>query len=264
MQQDYLVVKARLGFTNTEYNRQALLKENNVNAGKVFERAEADLAEQKVQLKGYAEKLRLIGINPELLTENSISRQVAIHSPIDGYVSRVNVNIGKYVNPSDVLFELINPSDIHAALTVFEKDMSRVSPGQRVQIRFVDDPEVIHEAEVFLVTRNIDADRSALVHCHFEQQPKKLLPGMFLNASINTKNAKGLTVPEMALVREGNNQFVLEEIGQRQFKLIPVITGVKQGGEITVTGIHADLNNKKVIGRNAYPVFAAMKNKQVE
>ena len=39
---------------------------------------------------------------------------------INGFVSEVNVNIGKYVNPSDVLFELVNPDDIHLALTVFE------------------------------------------------------------------------------------------------------------------------------------------------
>jgi hypothetical protein len=36
-------------------------------------------------------------------------------------VSKVNVNIGKYVNPSDVLFELINPDDIHLNLKVYEK-----------------------------------------------------------------------------------------------------------------------------------------------
>jgi cobalt-zinc-cadmium efflux system membrane fusion protein len=34
---------------------------------------------------------------------------------------KVNVNIGKYVTPSDILFEIVNPSDIHLALTVFEK-----------------------------------------------------------------------------------------------------------------------------------------------
>ena len=45
--------------------------------------------------------------SPEQLNEDNLSRNVNVYSSINGFVSRVNVNIGKYVNPSDVLFELI-------------------------------------------------------------------------------------------------------------------------------------------------------------
>jgi membrane fusion protein, heavy metal efflux system len=46
-----------------------------------------------------------------------------VYSPVSGFVSPVKVNIGKYVTPVDVLFELVNQSDIHLALDVFEKDL---------------------------------------------------------------------------------------------------------------------------------------------
>ncbi len=65
--------------------------------------------------------IKLIGVNPNKIGVNNISRSINIYSPINGFVSAVNVNIGKYVNPSDVLFELVNPTDIHLALTIFEK-----------------------------------------------------------------------------------------------------------------------------------------------
>ena len=38
----------------------------------------------------------------------------------------INVNVGKFVNPSDVLFELIDPSEIHLNLKVFEKDLDKL------------------------------------------------------------------------------------------------------------------------------------------
>jgi multidrug resistance efflux pump len=41
--------------------------------------------------------------------------------PIDGYVTKVNVNIGKYISPTEIMFELVNPTDIHLALKIFEK-----------------------------------------------------------------------------------------------------------------------------------------------
>jgi cobalt-zinc-cadmium efflux system membrane fusion protein len=50
-----------------------------------------------------------------------------MYSPINGYVLKVNVNRGKYVTPSDILFEIVNPSDIHLAVTVFEKDINKMA-----------------------------------------------------------------------------------------------------------------------------------------
>lgn len=260
LQQDYLVAVARLQFLEKEYERQKLLNENNVNADKIFQQAQADYTSQKVLVKGFSEKLRLININPDKLTENSISRSVPLYSPINGFVSKVNVNIGKYVNPSDVLFELINPDDMHAALTVFEKDIAKVKPKQKVLVTFVDEPGTDYACEVLLVTKNVDENRSALVHCHFEKQPERLLPGMFLNARVMISGAEVLAVPEEAVVRYGNTQYVLELTGKNTFSLVAVETGITENGKVEVISKEKELLNKTIITKNPYPVLSAMKN----
>lgn len=264
LQQDFLIAKAKLQFSQKDFERQKMLNENKVNADKIFQQAEADFESQKVLVKGYSEKLKLIGINPNNLNENTISRSVPVYSSINGFVSKVNVNIGKYVNASDVLFELINPDDIHAALTVFEKDLNKIKPKQKVLVTFVDDPSVEYECEVLLVTKNVDDNRSALVHCHFEKQPKQLLPGMFLNARIKVSNTEVLAVPETAVVRYGNGNFLLEDKGNSTYYLLPVETGVKDMGMIEVMSKTHNLEGKKVIVKNAYPVLAAIKNEGEE
>lgn len=263
LQQDYLVAKAKLQYSEKEFERQKMLNENKVNADKIYQQAQADFAAQKVLVKGYDEKLRLIGINPANLSEQNISRSVPVYSPINGFVSKVNVNIGKYVNPSDVLFELINPDDIHAALTVFEKDLGKIKPKQKVMVTFVDDPATEYECEVLLVTKNVDDNRSALVHCHFEKQPKQLLPGMFLNASIRVNEAEVTAVPEEAVVRHGDAQFVLEETGKGIFQLQAVETGIKDHGWVEITGKN-QLDGKTIIVKNPYPVMAKLKNTSEE
>jgi len=264
LQQDYLMAVARLDYLQKEFDRQKLLNDNKVNADKIFQQAQADYSSQKVLVKGYEEKLRLIAINPDKLNENTISRSVAVYSPINGFVSKVNVNIGKYVTPSEVLFELINPDDMHAALTVFEKDIAKVKPKQHVLVSFVDEPETEYECEVLLVTKNVDDNRSALVHCHFEKQPSRLLPGMFLNARIKVSGVQVLAVPEEAVVRFGNDQFVLGAEGKNTFRLIPVETGIKDGGMIEVSGKATNLENASIIFKNPYPILAAMKNTSEE
>ncbi|MBL7744884.1 MAG: efflux RND transporter periplasmic adaptor subunit [Chitinophagaceae bacterium] len=260
LQQDYLVAVTRLTFLEQEFERQKLLNENKVNADKVYQQAQADYASQKVLVKGYGEKLHLIGINPVKLTEGTISRSVPVVSPINGFVSRVNVNIGKYVTATDVLFELINPDDMHAALTIFEKDITKVKMKQKVKVSFVDDPSSVYECEVILVTKNVDESRSALVHCHFETQPKNLLPGMFLNASIGISSNNALTLPEEAVVRYDNKQYVYEVIGKNEFRMVEVQTGISENGSIEIRKEDTEFAKRKFVTKNAYAVLSKMKN----
>ncbi|HNF02768.1 MAG TPA: efflux RND transporter periplasmic adaptor subunit, partial [Ferruginibacter sp.] len=111
LQQDYLVSRSKLTYLEKEYERQRSLNATKAASDKVFEQVTNELQVEKVTMNSLREKLLMIGINPTGLNETNISRSVSIPSPINGYVASVKVNIGKYVNPSDVLFELINPED---------------------------------------------------------------------------------------------------------------------------------------------------------
>lgn len=260
LQQDYLVAVSRLQFLQKDFERQKILNQNKVNADKVYQRVESEFQEQKVLVKGYAEKLRLIRIDPSRLSENTITRTVPIYSPIDGFVSKVNVNIGKYVSPTDVLFELINPDDMHAALTVFEKDISKVRIGQPVVISFVDMPDTHYEASIILVTKNVDNDRRALVHCHFKQQPAQLLPGMFLNGMIQVSDASVLAVPREAVVRYGSGEYILLVEGKNKYRLMQVETGARNDECVELAPGAADLEGRGIVVKNPFPVLSALKN----
>ena len=260
LQQDYLMAASRLSFLSQEQERQRILSEGEANAGKVYQQAQADFRTQQILLKGYEEKLRLAGIQPDKLTTERISRSVPIYSPISGYVAKVNVNIGKYVNPADVLFELINPADIHAALTVFEKDIQKVKAGQKVWVSFVDEPETEYECDVLLITRNVDENRSAEVHCHFEKQPSHLLPGMFLRARIQLDSTVAAAVPEASLVRYGGKDFVILEKDTGKYHLAEVMPGTRTRGLIELKGDPDAFTGQRVVIKNAYAILGKMKN----
>jgi cobalt-zinc-cadmium efflux system membrane fusion protein len=259
LQQDYLVGKARLQYLEQDFKRQKELNESNVNAGKTFQQAESEFNSQRVTVRANAEKLRLIGIDPDRLSEQTISRSVPIHSPISGFVSRVNVNIGKYVQPSDVLFELINPDDIHAALTVFQKDMPRVKVGQSVDINFINEPDKVYRGRIILANRNLDENRSAVIHCHFDTHPAHLLPGMFLQARIKTAAADATHLPEEAVVNFMNRQYVFVKPSADRYDMVEVQTGIRSNGRIQILNPDA-LKGLPVVTRNAYAVLGAMKN----
>lgn len=168
IQQDYLTSVAKLSYLEKEYTRQKELNQSKASSDKLFQQTESDYKSQKIAMKSLYEKLKLIGVNPESLDENTISRSVNVYAPIDGFVSKVNVNIGKYVNPSDVIFELINPTDIHLGLTVFEKDVNKLYVGQKLVAYTNHEPEKKHNAEIILISQDLSPERSVMVHCHFE------------------------------------------------------------------------------------------------
>lgn len=263
LQQDYLTAKAKIGYLENEYQRQKDLNASKASSDKVFQLAEADYRTQKVLITALGEKLQLAGINPSKISETSITRSINIYSPINGFVSKVNVNIGKYVSPTEVLFELINPTDIHLALKIFEKDVDKLFIGQKLIAYTNNQPEKKHECEVLLIGKDLSADRNTDVHCHFEDYDKTLIPGTYMNAEIKVTNAKAYVLPSDAVVRFENKQYVFIQIADKQFQMVEVQTGETNDGVIEVKNGDA-LATKNIVQKGAYTLLMSLKNKSEE
>ena len=263
LQQDYLTAKARLNFMANEYERQKELNQSKASSDKVFQQTEADYLTEKINVKSLAERLKLIGVNPDKLDENTISKSINIHSPIDGYVSKVNVNIGKFVQPSEVLFELINPADIHLALTIFERDLQKLSIGQKLFAYTNSQPEKKHECEIILIGQNLSEERSTEVHSHFENYDKSLVPGMYMNAEIEIKNNNAYALPEEAIVRFENNQYIFLAENEGTYAIEQVKTGSTENGFVEIISGQT-LVDKKIVVKGAYSLLMTMKNKVEE
>ena len=260
LQQDFLTAKAKLPFLENEFNRQKELNESKASSDKTYQQAEAEFKSQKVLVSALAEKLKLAGINLSRLDETNITRSIQVFSPIDGYVSAVNVNIGKYVAPTDVLFELINPTDIHLALTVFEKDVNKLFIGQKLVAYTNNDPSNKHECEILLIGKDLNDERNTEVHCHFEAYDKNLIPGTYMNAEVEVKNKAAWVVPEDAVVRFENKHYVFVKKSAKQFELTEVQIGISEKGFTEILNGDA-LQQKEIVGKGAYTVLMSLKNK---
>jgi cobalt-zinc-cadmium efflux system membrane fusion protein len=263
LQQDYLLAKTKLGFMLNEYNRQKELNLSKASSDKVFQQTESEFISQKITLKSLAEKLKLIGLNPETVNENTISKSINIYSPINGYVTMVNVNIGKYSQPSEVLFELVNPTDIHLALTIFEKDLAQIEIGQKLVAYTNNKPNEKHPCEIILVGHSVSNDRITEVHCHFLDYDKTLLPGMYMNAEIELKKNDAFVLPEDAIVRFENIQYVFVEKDKNNFEMVAVTTGSIENGFIEILDAEK-LLAKNIVIKGAYSILMKTKNKSEE
>lgn len=256
LQEDYLVAQSKLRFLEADYKRQQELNQSKANSDKVLQQVKSDYESQQVIVRSLSEKLHLININPATLQSSTISRQISILAPISGFVSKVNVNTGKYVAPTDILFELMDPKDLHLSLTVFEKDLSQISPGQEV-VAWTNNSDEKYEAEVHFITQGVDETHAAEVHCHLKKYDKRLVPGMFMNAEIALNNARVKALPDNAIVKWQGKNFVFKAETGNMYAMLPVEIGAHTAG---FTEIKTDLPEGNYVIDNAYPVLMKMKN----
>jgi cobalt-zinc-cadmium efflux system membrane fusion protein len=264
LQEDYLTTKSKLELAELEFNRQKDLNQSKASSDKLFQQARANFQALKVSQSALAEKLRLININPKNLNENTISKSIQLFSPFSGYVSKVNVNIGKYVNPSDVLFELVDPRDIHLNLNVFEKDLIQLAVGQKVVAFTNSRPDKKYDCNIILISQDIASDRTAEVHCHFDKYDRTLLPGMYMNAEIDLKNSKSLAVPEESVVSfEGQNYLFVKSNQKNTFEFREVEIGNTENGWTQVLNSEI-FQNQQIVVKGSYGLLMALKNKSEE
>lgn len=260
LQEDYLVTKSKLEFATQEFERQKELNRSKSASDKAFQQAKSDFQNLRITLQSLGEKLKLIHINPTNLTENTISRSISLTAPFNGFVSKVNVNIGKYVSPTDVLFELVDPTDIHLNLKVFEKDLSKLAIGQKLVAYSNSNSDKKFDCKIILISQDIASEGTAEVHCHFDNYDKSLFPGMYMNAEIELKSNKVLAVEEKAIVNFEGKNYVFVKQGKQTFEMLEIEVGTKENGWVEVKN-SSNFERKEIATKGAYTLLMALKNK---
>jgi cobalt-zinc-cadmium efflux system membrane fusion protein len=263
LQQDYLMAKEKLVWLEQEYTRQRELMATQSAPQKTFQMASAEYSSQQVLVNALFQKLKLVGIQPENVTKDKISASISVRSGLSGYVAAVHVNAGKYLTPSDVLFEIISTDDIHLALKIFEKDIPMLQIGQSVMAYTNQQPEKKYACRILLMGKEIAADRSIEIHCHFNQHNLSLLPGTFMNAEIEVKNKAATVLPDDALVRFNNQQYVFVQTDSLQFVMKEVQPGISENGYTQIIN-GVDMLKDKIVIRGSYTLLMMLKNKADE
>jgi RND family efflux transporter MFP subunit len=268
IQQSYLEAKNKLEYAEAEYNRHNELYKDDVYSQKNVQQVTADYKSLKAQVKALEQKLALIGINPENLHEDDISRSIAVVSPISGYVKTVNINIGKYVAPSDILFEIVNSDKLFLELTLFEKDAGKVSAGQKIRF-FINNETEQHEAVIYQTGKSINDDKTYTVYASVPGVCKNVMPGMYVNAIIEASSNKVTALPSDAVVSFDDKDYIFifdknkEENGQpfTEYRMIEVHKGVTDDGYTEIVLPEGfDIKTAKVVLKGAYNLLSAKKN----
>jgi cobalt-zinc-cadmium efflux system membrane fusion protein len=262
LQESYLSTKAKMVYLQQDLDRQKSLLTQEAVSKKSFQQLQAEYNSNAIQVKALSEQLKLINIQPESLTTDRMTSLVQLLSPISGYITKVNINRGKYVTPSDVLLEIMDPNDIHAAITIYEKDIASFKIGMKGIVALTQDPTKKYAVTVLAVSQNINEDKTGLLHCHFDQIPKNVLPGMFLTADLFIESNEAVLIPIDAVQRFQGKDYIFIQNAVNEFDAIAIQISQTNNDFVTVSNADAKTwVGKTLVVKNGFSLLGKWMNK---
>lgn len=293
LQEDYLTTSSRLALSEIEYKRQKELQAGNATAVKTLQASENEVKTLKVRKSSLERQLELFGIDPENLTSENIQGVVNIKSPISGAISAVNVNIGTFVDLNSPIAEVIDNSQLHLDLFVYERDLGKLKENQIIHFTLTNNPGKEYDAKIYAISNTFEANTKTItVHATVEGDRVGLINLMNITALISLENATVDAVPTDAVVNyQGQDYIVIvtdqhnekehhseddgdthddhghvhaegKESGEKHeeltFERIPVRKGTTDVGYSEITLLKDIPHDSKIVSKGAFFIMAKM------
>ncbi len=263
VQTEYINAQNQLEFMEKEYQRQEKLYEEQVSSGKTYQKTQADYYMLKGTVLNLEAKLKLLHLDPSKIRKGIIYEKVPVLSPIAGFVEKVEIMTGQFVEPQKPMFKVVNNDRIHADLMVFEKDVYKVKEGQKVVFTVESLPGEPMMATIFAVGKSFEQNPKAVhIHANIDNKRGVLIPGMYIIGRIATNNNFVDALPEKAVVNEGGKSYIFtaeQEDGGWLFTPVEVISGQKEDGWIEIRLLSPLATGTKVSWNGAYYLLSEMK-----
>ena len=259
LQQDYLENKSQLVFLQTEFKRQKELQEDRINATKTLQQVQNELGIAEAKQKGLQTKLQLQGINAANISTTNFTNRISVTAPISGFIHHINLTMGKFADANTILFDIVDNRFLHLDLTLFEKDISKVKIGNKVVFTDANDVSHTHPATIFALNKSFEDNQQAiLAHAKIEAATETLLPGMYVEARIQIDDYKTNSLPNDAVVSNGDEHYIYVETKKNYYKQIGVKMGVSDMGFTEILSLEKIPANAKVVTKGAYYLLSQL------
>ncbi len=284
IREEYNSAIANIEYLQLEFNRQKTLSDENVNPRKTFQEVKSKLAVERA--KAAAAKSKLEALNVSVGGNSSVFPLV---SPIKGYVGKISISKGAFAETGIPLIEVVDNSQMHLDLNVYEKDLASISVGQEVDFVLTNQSNKAIKGKIFGINKSFSNEsKTVAVHAKINPESSKgLISGMYVSANINVNNVTLPALPKDAVVRNGDKYFVfvLDENHQEtkaheteethvekgehneaegkhnevHFKAVEVVPGTTDMGYTAVKFIELLPADAKIVTKGAFYLLSAMK-----
>jgi len=252
---DYYKAKVELEIEKENFDRQSKLFRENIVSRKSYQQTELNYKVAQVNYEYARKKLMAMGIkeneidHPSSEHSDAVGATIHLHAPISGIISYRNLRAGEKVDNSDKLFEIINLTSLWLEADIFEKDLTKISLGQKVKATVSAYDSIQFQGKIFYIGNTLNPETKTIkIMAEIGNKEEKLKPGMFAKTRIVIgKKSNSLLVPKEAVltdealkvifVKEGegfHRHIVTTGIESDQY--IEILSGLSIGAKVAIQG----------------------------
>jgi len=185
--------------------------------------------------------------------ENSrkVQNTIELMAPQGGVITRLNVSEGTYIEPYESMLTIVDLSKVWVMVDIYEHQAPWIRKGNIVKITAPAIPARTWNGVVDYIYPQVDPKtRTLRARITLDNPDEALLLNMFVQVEItaNTTKQRVLTVPREAVILTGERETVIKSLGNGHFQPVDVqtgrrgegsveiLSGLKQGDEIVVSG----------------------------
>lgn len=274
-QQELQTVNAQISLAEIELKRQQELVAGNAAPLKNVQRIETELKTFQTTRNSLEKQLSLSGISVSEINKGNIITTIPVRAPITGTVSDVSAQIGSAVDQSTPIAGIVNNSELHLDLFVYERDLSRLSAGQLIHFTLTNNPGKEFDAKIYSIGSAFANESKAIpVHAVVRGNKAGLIEGMSVTALISIGNKSAPAVPTEAIVSAEGQEYIFikstdtagrqkadeHDTKEIQFERVQVIKGASDVGYTEVRFTKDIGPGAQIVTKGAFFVLAKMTN----
>lgn len=205
IQQQLISIRSQIDYSEKDLKRQREMVDGNAAPLKNLQRVESELNGLRAQRNAIERQLTALGIS----ASDNISSTLNITSPISGTVSEITAQIGSNVDASTPIASIINNSELHLDLFVYEKDLPKVAAGQVIHFTLTNNPGKEYDAKIYSIgTAFMNETKAIPIHAAVINDKSGLIEGMGVTARISIGEQLYPAVPDEAIVSSEGKDYV--------------------------------------------------------
>jgi cobalt-zinc-cadmium efflux system membrane fusion protein len=242
----YLVARSKAELTQRQLERHDTLWKKNVISEEAYLVSRQAATEAQAQLRAATQKLSLLGIDPQSISERNTagmaSARVPVLAPTDGTIIEKKVAIGDQVTDQTPLFRIADLKRVWVIANVFEQDIANVAVGQPATVTLRAYPGKKFEGKITWISQVLDEKtRTLAARIELDNPDKLLKPGSFARVLLRVvKKEATVNVPPTAVQRQKAGQIVFIDAGGGIFKRRDIRTRIQTSEAVEVVeGLNA-------------------------
>ena len=180
----YLVARERFGLAEKTFTREEKLWREAISSERDYLAAEQNLAEQRIEMRAAEQKLHALGFSNAYLQaltfdEDEYFTRYELRASLQGTVIEKHISLGEVIKDDAEAFVIADLNLVWVKLTVYQKDLSSVRPGQSVRISKEDGSTVT--GKISYVSPMVDeVTRTAVAILELNNENGQWRPGSFV------------------------------------------------------------------------------------